>query len=587
MRKILTGIKESRPNDKIKRPLLILLVAVIVTALAIPSAIADDTNVTIPKAPGELAVETHSDTNNAESKSSTEISALSSPIPSNPQYQVIAIPALSGDNSTKAYGINASGTVAGRSYGSGIKSAIVWNSISGTQALSTISGDCSAWGINDVGQVSGYSEDASGNRRAVRWDTLSTIVTLGNLTNSSTGESGPTSDSYDLNNAGDVVGNADIPNDANDFTPYHAFLYKDATGMEDLETFCTIYPQWQNGYSIAYDINNNGVVAGSAHDSVWTLLPFTYDETSGMQQLSIDPTYSSNEWYAVAINDADLIGGHVIAATNQHLPCYWTNFTAIQPTYITMPAGFPYGETYGINSSGLMVGLSWDTNLANATDHAFLFDSNTGIAVDLNSCIDPASGWVLEFARDINDAGQIVGTGTFNGDTRGFLLDPITVNISVTLQGGSRIDPSGWEVPLAVQFFEPGSDPFTEPATYEFDLTTSKSGSTAICSAIGVAAGTYDITAKSEHTLMNIRRNVSISSPSTSVDMGTLLEGNANDNDIINISDFGILALTFSKFVGDAGFDTRADFDRNGTVNISDFGLLAINFMKTSPVEIP
>ena len=28
----------------------------------------------------------------------------------------------------------------------------------------------------------------------------------------------------------------------------------------------------------------------------------------------------------------------------------------------------------------------------------------------------------------------------------------------------------------------------------------------------------------------------------------------------------------------------RADFDRNGIVDISDFGLLALNFMKYSPV---
>jgi hypothetical protein len=37
---------------------------------------------------------------------------------------------------------------------------------------------------------------------------------------------------------------------------------------------------------------------------------------------------------------------------------------------------------------------------------------------------------------------------------------------------------------------------------------------------------------------------------------------------------------------GEPGYDDRADFDRNGIINISDFGLLAVNFMKMSPIEV-
>jgi hypothetical protein len=38
--------------------------------------------------------------------------------------------------------------------------------------------------------------------------------------------------------------------------------------------------------------------------------------------------------------------------------------------------------------------------------------------------ISPQSGWTLEFGIDINDAGQIIGNGIFNGEQRGFLLTP-------------------------------------------------------------------------------------------------------------------------------------------------------------------
>ena len=44
---------------------------------------------------------------------------------------------------------------------------------------------------------------------------------------------------------------------------------------------------------------------------------------------------------------------------------------------------------------------------------------------DLNAYVAPDSGWVLQKATGINDDGQIVGTGSHNGNTRGFLLAPV------------------------------------------------------------------------------------------------------------------------------------------------------------------
>ncbi len=53
--------------------------------------------------------------------------------------------------------------------------------------------------------------------------------------------------------------------------------------------------------------------------------------------------------------------------------------------------------------------------------------------IDLNTLIDPASGWILTSARDINDAGQITGTGLFDGQPRAFLLTPVPEPSSVLL----------------------------------------------------------------------------------------------------------------------------------------------------------
>ena len=159
------------------------------------------------------------------------------------------------------------------------------------------------------------------------------------------------------------------------------------------------------------------------------------------------------------------------------------------------------------------------------------------------------------------------------------------VDISVELEGADR-PLSGYNIPLTVQFFEPGSDPFTEPALYEFTPTTSESDRQAICQVTNLLADTYDIATVSEHTLMNIKRNVLISSPSTTVHMGTLLEGNANDDKQVNIIDFSILSASYMTSAGDAGYDARADFDRNDIIDIRDFGLLGKNYSQESPIEI-
>jgi len=152
-----------------------------------------------------------------------------------------------------------------------------------------------------------------------------------------------------------------------------------------------------------------------------------------------------------------------------------------------------------------------------------------------------------------------------------------TVNISVQLQGSSRPDPAGWAIPVTVTI---------DDTEYHCDTAKADDEDKAICQIDELTPGTYTITIISDTTLQNIRENVVISAGDNAVDMGTLLEGDANQDGIINISDFGILAVAFMKSYGEDGYDPQADFDRNGIVNISDFGLLAVNFMQTSPIQV-
>lgn len=163
------------------------------------------------------------------------------------------------------------------------------------------------------------------------------------------------------------------------------------------------------------------------------------------------------------------------------------------------------------------------------------------------------------------------------------------VQIAVVLQGSLR-PPEGWIVPLTIKFFTPGTgspvDVLNSAPEYSFSLTTAKSGGTAIAQASGVLPGEYDISVITQHCLINVRRGVEITNGLNTVNLGTLLEGNSNDDYIISIQDFGILAKTYGKQSTQAEFDARADFNRDGLISISDFGLLAANYGKYSPVEV-
>jgi probable HAF family extracellular repeat protein len=62
-----------------------------------------------------------------------------------------------------------------------------------------------------------------------------------------------------------------------------------------------------------------------------------------------------------------------------------------------------------INEAGQMVGYAQDSK---GMERATLFDpTGAGNKVDVNSLIDPDSGWMLTYAYDMNASGLIVGRG--------------------------------------------------------------------------------------------------------------------------------------------------------------------------------
>ena len=76
----------------------------------------------------------------------------------------------------------------------------------------------------------------------------------------------------------------------------------------------------------------------------------------------------------------------------------------------------------GINNGGQVVG---NIETGQGDSRAFLYAGEK--MIDLNSTIDPGSGWHLCMATSVNDNGQIVGNGRNRaGHLHAFLLTPVS-----------------------------------------------------------------------------------------------------------------------------------------------------------------
>jgi probable HAF family extracellular repeat protein len=103
----------------------------------------------------------------------------------------------------------------------------------------------------------------------------------------------------------------------------------------------------------------------------------------------------------------------------------WSDPT--QPGVSLGTLGGEESEALGINNSMQVVGSSFLED--ESTEHAFLWEDDE--LIDLNSLIDPASGWELTSAFEINDGGDIIGIGTYNGVQRGFVAKAVPEPSSV------------------------------------------------------------------------------------------------------------------------------------------------------------
>ena len=145
-----------------------------------------------------------------------------------------------------------------------------------------------------------------------------------------------------------------------------------------------------------------------------------------------------------------------------------------------------------------------------------------------------------------------------------------TLTGHVSLQGRGTPPNALWSVPVTVTLRSTSG-----PGGGDFSATTDSSGYFTLT--VGLAPGSYNWRTKNPQTLAN-QGGLTLSSGTTSVEMGLLQTGDANNDNCVNATDFGLLKNTFGKSPGDPGYDARADFTGDGSINVADFNLVRANF---------
>ncbi len=312
----------------------------------------------------------------------------------------------SGGTISYAYAINTAGTAVGYAakYLGGTylqDRAVRWDA-SGTAAtelsnLGTTSGgitDSYAYAVNTAGTAVGWAQKYTGGtnrgQRAVRWDAFGTAATeLGNLGTDSGGNSF-INQAYAVNTAGTAVGWA------SKYTVAGIGLGQRAV-------------RWEASGTAATELGNLGTDSGGFTDNT-----------------------------AEAVNDAGVAVGHAtkylggVGKGNRAVRWDGLGTAAIELGNLgTSSSGFTDSFATAVNTAGAAVGAaqkySGGTLLG---DRAVLWNSDA-LAVDLNTMIDPASGWTLTQALGISNTNWVTGLGDFDPDgtgaasayQRAFLLD--------------------------------------------------------------------------------------------------------------------------------------------------------------------
>ncbi|MCC7408983.1 MAG: DUF3466 family protein [Phycisphaeraceae bacterium] len=335
--------------------------------------------------------------------------------------------------STTAQAMNIHGTVAGTIDNIPAHLFVQWSASGAANPLSSTADMISATphDINSQGViVGGMTKTNDLGTWAIRWENGGqTAVVLDPLQTSPSGRAYANARvvnnngtaagiSYVWNDQGQQLGYGGVRWDAGSVTP---------TPLDALDQYM--------GYFLSdpYAINDSNVIVGRclmlSDTGQWqNFVPARWDAQGHVTRLPSLPGDPEGEFSgeAVAVNSTGVTIGFINYDTHDgDRAVRWnaagTAVTELGHFGIRGPDD-PYISSYAydINADGLIVGkverYLWSSMM---TGYRAVVWGTDGMPIDLNTLIDPTSGWLLTSALEITDNGWIVGRGMFDPDGPG------------------------------------------------------------------------------------------------------------------------------------------------------------------------
>jgi probable HAF family extracellular repeat protein len=326
------------------------------------------------------------------------------------EYTITDLGTLGGTTSM-ANAINSSGQIAGTATTAGDAASHAVRYVSGSlQDLGTLGGTSSFGNaINSLGFVAGSSQLSGSDvfLESFYWSPTSGIHDLGPYSLVLNGKA------YAIDDHGHVVGGA-----SNNFDGEDAFAWTPTKRYIDLGNL-------GGRAAEAHGIDSGGhqVVGLSTLGGDFNTYPFIWSSAASLHALPLFP--GGQNGVALAINNLGNVAGWGDMGDFQNHAALWIKGGKAPQSLGTL--GGASSTATALNLSDIVVGSSLPAT--GTTTHAFVWAATTGI-VDLNTLIPSGSGWILTIANGVNDVGQIVGNGTINGHTHGFLLTPANRSVN-------------------------------------------------------------------------------------------------------------------------------------------------------------
>jgi probable HAF family extracellular repeat protein len=322
-------------------------------------------------------------------------------------YSIRPLASAADQVNVYAKGINNLGQVVGYTVDrAGNSHATLWDD-EGAHPLPTLSPDrpfAEAYRINDAGQIAGKATTDEGRSHAVYWDHAG-IVDIGTL------PGGSISFAMDINAAGVVAGSSEAE------IGQSAFTWTKAGGLVD---YGNTDPPFRLAVAGFNGLNNNGVLVGT----IYILLSPYHAALAREGQrgvIDISPPGRNSVGMALAVNDAGTIVGYQNGDSGGPQAAIFHGDRTFE---LLGTLGMEESWAQDINESGVIVGRAFGIVEQQLVQTAFVYENAQ--MRDLLTLVPQDSGWEELFeAAAINDRGVIVGAGMYQGQIRAYVATPI------------------------------------------------------------------------------------------------------------------------------------------------------------------